>query len=318
MIFSAAFVATALLPLAFSHPVEKRQNALPPVNSAVDELVLQLALYQEHLEFSLYTGGFENFTDAQYTAAGFPPGFRENVGVIAQHEAVHAQTISTILSDAGFTPIPPCTYQFPYTDPKSFVDLANMITSVGIGAYIGGGSLLTDDPELITAASSILTVEARHDAYLRTGLGASPFPTSFDTALTTVFAYNLARMFVVQCPQELNITGLPKLNFVSPAPSPNLQPPIAAGTPLQFTFDPSTFFVPVDPNAPLYIGLVNQVTNVTFVETTSCGTGCVTAPVPAGLGNVAFAVLSTFGGGLNENQISEFGTLAGPAEVVLS
>ena len=23
------------------------------------------------------------FTDAEYTAAGFPPGFRENVGVIA-------------------------------------------------------------------------------------------------------------------------------------------------------------------------------------------------------------------------------------------
>lgn len=83
MIFSVALVATALLPLAFSHPLEKRQNALPSVNSPTDESVLQLALYLENLERSLYTGGFENFTDAEYTAQGFPPGFRENVGVIA-------------------------------------------------------------------------------------------------------------------------------------------------------------------------------------------------------------------------------------------
>ncbi len=84
MRFTIACVAAALVASTLAHPVEKRANALPPVNSATDELVLQLALYLEHLELSLYTGGYVNFTDAQYTAAGFPPGFRENVGVIAQ------------------------------------------------------------------------------------------------------------------------------------------------------------------------------------------------------------------------------------------
>ncbi|KAL8945744.1 MAG: hypothetical protein Q9222_007762 [Ikaeria aurantiellina] len=318
MLFSTAALALGLLPFALSLPVEKRQNALPPVNSGMDESVLQLALYLEHLEMNLYTGGFNNFTDEQYTAAGFPAGFRENVGVIAQHEDTHVQTISTILTDAGYTAVPPCSYKFPYTDPTSFVDLANMITSVGIGAYLGGASMLTDDANLLTAASSILTVESRHDAYLRAGVGASPFPTSFDTALTAVFAYNLAQMFIVSCPQPLPITLLPKLTLVSPMPPPNLQPPTPAGTTLTFNFDPSTFFVAVDPNAQLYIGMVNMVTNVTFVEATSCGTGCVTAPVPEGAAGAAFAVLSTFSGGLNGNQLSEFGALAGPAEVVLS
>ena len=84
MRFSNACVAAGLLGSVIAHPVEKRANALPPVTSATDESVLQLALYLEHLELSLYTGGYENFTDAQYTAAGFPAGFRENVGVIAQ------------------------------------------------------------------------------------------------------------------------------------------------------------------------------------------------------------------------------------------
>ena len=335
---SLSVALSLVLPLLTAHPVEKRQNALPPVSSARDESVLQLALYLEHLEQNLYHQGYDNYTEEQYTAAGFPAGFRDNINVIAQvcsrlhhlhsspwpgliwvqHEDVHAQTISTILSNAGYTPVPTCTYTFPSTDPTSFVDLANMITSVGIGAYLGGGSLLTDDPTLLTAASSILTLEARHDSYLRAGVGASPFPTSFDTVLTAVFAYNLAQMFIVSCPQPLPITILPKLTLVSPMPPPNLQPPTPAGTELRFSFDPTTFFVNVDPNAQLYIGLVNMVTNVTFVEATSCGTGCVTAPVPEGAAGVAFAVLSTFSGGLNLDQISQFGALAGPAEVVLS
>lgn len=318
MLLSFTAMAFAMLPLALSHPLEKRQNALPPVNSATDESVLQLALYLEHLEQSLYTGGFENFTDAEYTAAGFPAGFRANVGVIADHETTHASTISSILTSAGYTPVPPCTYKFPYSSPTTFVALANMITSVGIGAYLGGGSLLTDDPTLLTAASSILTVESRHDSYLRAGLGASPFPNAFDTALSAMFAYNLAQMFIVSCPQQLPITILPKLTLVSPAPPANLQPPTIAGTSLKFEFDPSTFFVNVDPSAQLYIGMLNMVTNVTFVEATSCGVGCVTAPVPEGAMGVAFAVLSTFNGGLDGTQLSEFGTLAGPAEVVLS
>ena len=195
-----------------------------------------------------------------------------------------------------------------------------MITSVGIGAYLGGGALLTDDPTLLTAASSILTVESRHDAYLRAGVGGSPFPTSFDTALTATYAYNLAQMFIVKCPQQLPITILPKLTLKSPMPPSNLQPPTAAGTPLQFEYDPSTFFVKTDPNAPLYIGLVNMVTNVTYTEVTSCGTNCAQIPVPAGAAGAAFAVLTTFSGSaaLTEDQLTTFGTLAGPAEVILS
>ena len=192
-----------------------------------------------------------------------------------------------------------------------------MITSVGIGAYLGGAELITDDPMLETAAASILTVEARHDAYLRAGVGGSPFPNAFDTALTAMFAYNLAQMFIVECPMQLPITILPKLMLAAPAPSPHLAP-VAAGTELTFTFDPSTFFVKVDPSAKLYIGFINQVTNTTFAETTSCGTGCVNVAVPDGLAGAAFAVLTTFSGGLDEDQVSQFGTLAGPAEVVLS
>ena len=89
------------------------------------------------------------------------------------------------------------------------------IRSVGIGAYLGGAITLMDNPDLLTAATSILTVEARHDSFLQYGLGASSFPSPFDTSLSGVFAYNLAQMFIVSCPQQLPIVVLPKLELIS-------------------------------------------------------------------------------------------------------
>lgn len=107
-----------------------------------------------------------------------------------------------------------------------------MITTVGIGAYLGGAVPLMDNPALLTAAGSILTVEARHDSYLRAGLIASPFPNPFDTSLSALWAYNLALEFVVYCPQYLPLIRIPVLKLVSPMPAIYLMPPTPAGTTL--------------------------------------------------------------------------------------
>lgn len=119
-----------------------------------DQSVLSFALYLEHLEHALYSGAYANFTDAQFTSAGFPSGFRDNVGVIATHEQQHADIIAATLAANGAPYVPPCTYSFPYTDPTSFVSLANMITSVGIGAYLGGSEVSIPQPSI---PSSLLT-----------------------------------------------------------------------------------------------------------------------------------------------------------------
>ncbi|KAL9114717.1 MAG: hypothetical protein Q9227_001395 [Pyrenula ochraceoflavens] len=235
-----------------------------------------LALYLEHLEFALYSGGYAAFSEEQYQADGFPPGFRDNVAVIASY-----------------------------------------FLSVGIGAYLGGALELTDNPTLLSTASSILTVEARHDSYLRTGLGASPFPNPFDTSLTALFAYSLAQLFIVRCPMQLPITPTPKLNLTSPMPPLNLQPPTPAGTNLTFSWDPSTFFTPVPADAPLYIAIINQIAPPIFQKVTKTSNNTGVVPVPQGAAGVAFAVLTAFSGNLTEMQLSSFGTLAGPAEVVL-
>lgn len=77
MRYSLAVAAAIAVPLICAAPVEKR--AL----SANDAATLELALYLENLEHALYSGGYSAFSEAQYEADGFPPGFRDNVGVIA-------------------------------------------------------------------------------------------------------------------------------------------------------------------------------------------------------------------------------------------
>ncbi|KAI9705118.1 MAG: hypothetical protein M1836_006901 [Candelina mexicana] len=313
MRFSILPLAIGLLPFASAVPLEKRALSQSDIDT------LQLALYLENLEFSLYTGGFNNFDDAAYRAQGFPPGFRDNVGVIAQQEGIHIRTISTVLSNNGVKPVPKCEYTFNYTDPISFVSLANMITTVGIGAYIGGATNLTDNAELLLTAGSIVTNEARHDTFLRDGLKASPFPTPFDTALTSVWAYNLAQMFVVpgSCPQDLPIIKLPKLNNTTPMKPTDIQTPKDGGATVSFSWDPSTFFVKQNDGTQLYIALLNQVTMISFVPIakTPASSGSIT--VPKGVAGVAFAALTTFGSGVDLNGLTAFGTLAGPSEVVL-
>lgn len=126
-------------------------------------------------------------------------------------------------------------------------------------------------------------------------------------------------MFIVSCPIELpGVVLLPKLSQTSPSPEAHLEPAVPAGTTLSFEWDPSTFFVSVDPSAPLYIALINQVADPVYQPVTITGTGTGTVPVPDSVSGVAFAVLTTFAGGLNATELSLGGTLAGPAEVVLS
>lgn len=61
-------------------------------------------------------------------------------------------------------------------------------------------------------------------------------------------------------------------------------------------------------SAPIF----QQVQNLDF----NGGTGSV--PLPEGVTGAAFAALTTFSGGLTLNDLSQFGTLAGPAEVLAS
>lgn len=314
---SSFFATAAALALSINaSPLLKRQAAVAQTGasgslSANDVLVVQLATYLEHLETSLYSGGYANFTEAEYDAAGLAAPFRKNINVTASQEATHATTLSGLLTANGVSPVPACTYKFPYQSVSMFVALADLITTTGIGAYLGGADLLMDNPALLTMAGSILTVEARHDAYLRAGLKQSPFPKAFDTPLTATWAYNLAQAFIVSCPQTLPFPLLPTLS-IAPSQAPaSILDPIAQNATVDLTWTGTS--TPVAAGTPLYVALVSgPLQPPTFVNLTSTGSMAGSFVLPGGLDGTFFAVLTTFSGGVNTTVLTTTGTLAGP------
>ena len=123
--------------------------------------------------------------------------------------------------------IAPCNYFFLVNSTREFFDLAYLITSIGTGAAIGiTERLVLTDPMLLRLASSILTVEARHNAFFCSIGDQEPSPTLFDTSVSDIWAYNLALLFVVpgSCSVKIPLPILPKLtvNELAMAPEVNI------------------------------------------------------------------------------------------------
>ena len=144
--------------------------------------------------------------------------------------------------DAGVTPVKECQYDFGYTDVKSFLATASILEGVGVSAYLGAAADIMSKTYL-TAAGSILTVEARHSSYIRAGLKEVPFAQPFDAPLSINEVYSLASQFIVSCPPEnpaLPVKAFPKLVLdpqtampVTPRATVTLQTPVSTNTAVQ-------------------------------------------------------------------------------------
>jgi len=91
-----------------------------------------------------------------------------------------------------------------------------------VSAYLGAAADIMSKTYL-TAAGSILTVEARHSSYIRAGLKQAPFAQPFDAPLSINEVYSLASQFIVSCPKEnppLPVKAFPKLALDPKTPMP--------------------------------------------------------------------------------------------------
>lgn len=160
---------------------------------ADDLEVLNYALTLEHLEYAFYRDGIGQFT---FGAGPFNDNIDTNLMAIRDHEGAHVDTLTQVITDLGGTPVAEATYDFGYTDVISFLMTAAALENTGVRAYDGAGASIMD-PGLLTAAGSIVAVEARHASYLNLINGEIPFPEAFESPATPEEVLAIAGPFIV-------------------------------------------------------------------------------------------------------------------------
>ncbi|KAI4241970.1 MAG: hypothetical protein LQ352_007339, partial [Teloschistes flavicans] len=212
MRFSLTLAASLALSAVQASPVVKRVNT-PTVN---DGIILNYALTLEYLERKFYQEALANITQAEFVAAGFADPFYANLKEIYVDEQTHVKFLSDALKAAGVTPTVELQYTFPVEkkDVLGFVTLSSVLEGVGVSAYLGAAASIMNK-DYLTAAGSILTVEARHTSYIRASLGESPFPAPFDTPLDFNEVYSLAAPFITggSSPVALPFQAFPSLTL---------------------------------------------------------------------------------------------------------
>jgi len=146
--------------------------------------VLNYALTLEHLETAFYRDGLAKIGAAGITGLGFQEGVFDRLGEIAAHEAAHVETLTSVITQLGGTPVAEATYDFGYTDAAGFVMTSMVLENIGVSAYNGAAPYLQQSPDLLTAALTIHGVEARHASYAALLNGENPFPDAVNPYLT--------------------------------------------------------------------------------------------------------------------------------------
>ena len=234
-----------------------------------------------------------------------PPKFTH----LSKQGRAHQQVVVDILAANNVNTIPPCKYTFSNSTTAN-LDLGRMIKSIGISAKIGLlGRIAATDPGLAPLVSGMLSVESRHDAWLRHIVNGTLTNASLDTGISAVWAYNLALSMTVpgSCPVEVALPILPKLNIseVSELSFPKQ---------MEFMWDASQATFAAEAGKKLLIGWVNGFNAPIYspLNITSRGRGSAVMPEMQG---TSFAVVTAQTP--NNNEDLALATLAGPAMILL-
>ncbi|KAH8679688.1 ferritin-like domain-containing protein [Tricladium varicosporioides] len=221
--------------------VQARQNPATGLPDGLTDIdILQFALTLEFLETEFYRAGFAMFPDSDFAALGLQPADITNLKSIQGTEATHVTTLMSAVAGAGTQPVAPCQYKFGFTNAAGMVATASILENVGVSAYLGAAPLVKA-PSILGVAASIVTVESRHQTFIRVASKAAAIPSAFDTPLGIRNVFTLAAGFIQSCPagSNLAITPFPALTMSSPAAG-NGTMTVAAGQNLALASTAST------------------------------------------------------------------------------
>jgi rubrerythrin len=129
--------------------------------------ILNYALMLEYLETEFY--------DKVVAAALFSGKVGSLIKDFSQQEAAHVEALTAAVQKLGGTPASKPNSKFPITTATKVAELAYTVENLGASAYLGQAASI-QSPEVLAAALSIHSVEARHAATLGTLVKKSVTP----------------------------------------------------------------------------------------------------------------------------------------------
>ena len=137
--------------------------------------ILNFALTLEYLEADFY---------AKVNNSGMLKGKVADLAKrFGNEEQAHVDALIALIKKAGGKPAVAPKTTFPLDDERSILKLAATVENLGARAYLGQAAHI-QDKEILAAALSIHSVEARHAAVLNLATGAKPAPDAFATPVT--------------------------------------------------------------------------------------------------------------------------------------
>jgi len=151
--------------------------------------IVNYALTLEYLETDFYK---------KVASSGLFKG--KNLAVIkkfGEEEAAHVEALKGAATKLGGQPAPKPKTKFPLKSASSVLKLAQTVEDLGAAAYLGQAGKIKNK-EILAAALSIHTIEARHAAALNMLLGKSVTPDgAFAKPASMAKVLPIAKMFIV-------------------------------------------------------------------------------------------------------------------------
>ena len=143
---------------------------------AGDIEVLNYALTLEVLEFTFYDRGLKEVSGLGGKTSRLAREIRDN-------EMEHVETLTSTIKQLGGKPAaaPSLDFGKAFASEGAFLKLANTLEDTGVSAYNGAAPQI-ESADVLSAAGTIVQVEARHAALIRLRRGQDPSPQAFDKA----------------------------------------------------------------------------------------------------------------------------------------